>query len=202
MGDARIASGGKPRHWCITIHDGYGQQLAPPGQLVVSRANIDDASAFGKELASAMAAQTFRENPWHVNEKLRTRVPQDIWTTKHVLVRVDKLLSSLDPKYTGPFRVLRRWGKCFRLRLENRDTVSVDRLRPFYEEYAGRRSQTGQTFNNADIGSTIAEKENKPMNDPEQLPTLGSRSKITVRPPNRLVFGRIVPTARLDIMPN
>ena len=123
--------------------------------------------------------------------------------TKLVLVRVDKQQPSLEPKYTGPFRVLRRWGKCFRLRLENRDdNVSVDRLRPFYEEVTGRRSQTGQTTNNADIGSAIAEEENKPVNDPEELPTLGSRSKRTVRPPNRLGFGRIVSTARLDTMIN
>ena len=87
-----------------------GQQPALPGQLVVSRANIDDASAFGKELASAMAAQTFRENPWHGKEKLCTRVPQDLWVTKLVLVRVDKQQPSLEPKYTGHFRVLRRWG--------------------------------------------------------------------------------------------
>ena len=40
-----------------------GQQPALPGQMVVSRSNIDDASAFGKELASAMAAHTLRENP-------------------------------------------------------------------------------------------------------------------------------------------
>ena len=66
--------------------------------------------------------------------------------------------------------------------------MSVDRLRPFYEEDTGRRSQTEQTTNNADIGSAIAEEENKPVNDPEQLPTLGSRSKRTVRPPNRLGF--------------
>ena len=87
--------------------------------------------------------------------------------------------------------------------LENRnDNVSVDRLRPFYEEDTGRRSQTEQTTNNADIGSAIAEEENKTVNDPEQLPTLGSRSKRTVRPPNRLGFGRIVSTARLDAMIN
>ena len=53
-----------------------GQQPALPGQLVVSRENIDDASAFGNELSSAMAAQTFRENPWHGQEKLRTRLTQ------------------------------------------------------------------------------------------------------------------------------
>ena len=57
-----------------------------------------------------------------------------------VLVRADKVQSSLVPKYTGPFRVLRRWKKCFRLQLENRkDTVSVDRLRPFYEDEADHR---------------------------------------------------------------
>ena len=58
--------------------------------------------------------------------------------------------------------------------------MSVDRLRPFYEEDTGRRSQTGQTTNNADIGSAITEEENKSVNDPEQLPTLGwvSRSQI------------------------
>ena len=80
--------------------------------------------------------------------------------------------------------------------------MSVDRLGPFYEHDTGRYSQTGQTTNNADIGSTIAERENNPVNDPEQLPTLGSRSKRTVRPPNRLGFGRIGPTARLDEMAN
>ena len=80
--------------------------------------------------------------------------------------------------------------------------MSVDRLRPFYEDDTGRCSQTGQTANNADIGSAIAKRENEQVNDPEQLPTLGSRSKRTVRPPNRFGFGRIVSTARLDGMTN
>ena len=59
------------------------------------------------------------------------------------------------------------------------------------KDNTGHCSQTGQTANNADIGLAIAERENKPVNDLEQLPTLGSRSKRTVRPTNRLGFGRI-----------
>ena len=48
-----------------------GQQPTLPGQLVVQRPTINDASTFGTQLASAMAAQTFHDNAWH--EKLRGR---------------------------------------------------------------------------------------------------------------------------------
>ena len=40
-----------------------GQQPALPGQLVVERPNIDNASTFGRELSSGMANQLFVENP-------------------------------------------------------------------------------------------------------------------------------------------
>ena len=117
-----------------------GQQPTLPGQLVVQRQTIDDASDFGRKLASAMAAQTFHENPWHEKRRGRSYVPLDLWTSKCVLVRAYKVQSSLVPKYTGPFRVLRRWKMCFRLQLENReDTVSVDRQRPFYEDETDHR---------------------------------------------------------------
>ena len=117
-----------------------GQQPTLPGQLVVQRPTIDDASDFGGKLASAMAAQTFHENPSHEKRRDHSYVPFDLCTSKFVLVRADKVQSALVPKYTGPFRVLRRWKKCIRLQLENRkDTVSVDRLRPFYEDETDHR---------------------------------------------------------------
>ena len=82
------------------------------------------------------AAQPFHENPWHEKrrsrfygrEKRRSRlyVPNDLWTTKCVLVRADKVQSSLVPKYTGPFLVLRRWKKCFGLQLESQEDTSTD----------------------------------------------------------------------------
>ena len=117
-----------------------GQQPTLPGQLVVQRPTIDDASIFGRKLASAMAAQTFHENPWHEKRRGRSYAPRDLWTSKCVLVRAYKLQSSLVPKYTDPCWVLQRWKKCFRLQLENReDTVSVDRLRPFYGDETDHR---------------------------------------------------------------
>ena len=54
-----------------------GQQPALPGQLVTQRADIDDASTFERQLSSAMAAQSFNENPWHDKRRIRSHTPRD-----------------------------------------------------------------------------------------------------------------------------
>ena len=150
-----------------------GQQPALPGQLVVERSNIDNASSFGRELSSAMANQRFVENPWH-DKKSRARVPDDLWTAKRVLVRADKVQPSLAPKYTGPYRVLRRWSKCFRLQLDNKsDSVSIDRLRPFYED------ETPRSASHETVNSSAAD---------NVLPALVSRPGRNLRPPRRLGY--------------
>ena len=125
----------KRSHWwqCISKDVARWIQSCAACQLVVRRPTIGDASNFGRKLTSSMAAQTFHENPRQEKCRGRSNAPLDLWTTNCVLVRADKVQSSLFPKYTGPFRVLRSWKKCFSLQLENReDTVSVDRLRPSY----------------------------------------------------------------------
>ena len=149
-----------------------GQQPALPGQLVVERSNIDNASSFGRELSSAMANQRFVENPWHDKKKSRARVPHDLWTAKRVLVRADKVQPSLAPKYTGPYRVLHRWRKCFRLQLDNKsDSVSIDWLRPFYED------ETPRSASHETVNSSAAD---------NVLPALVSRPRRNLRRPRRL----------------
>ena len=119
-----------------------------------------------------MANQRFIENPWHDKKKSRARVPDDRWTTKRVLVRADKVQLSLAPKYTGPYRVLHRWRKCIRLQLDNKsDSVSIDRLRPFYEDETPRSASPEM------VNSVAAE---------DVLPALVSRSRRNLRPPHRL----------------
>ena len=100
---------------------------------------------------------------------MRTHVPQDLRTAKKVLVRVDKIQLSLEPKYIGIFRVMRRWGKCFRIRFESRDdNLSVDRLRPFYDD----------TNNHCQGGHDADRKDNRDMTGVEpEAEVLGGRSK-------------------------
>ena len=98
MGDARLRAATNLNTGVSPFIIVTGQQPTLPGQLVVQRANIDNASVFGRELTSAMAVQRFIENPWHRKAKMRTHVPQDLWKAKKVLVRVDKVQPSLEQK--------------------------------------------------------------------------------------------------------
>ena len=67
-----------------------GQQPALPAHLATQRADIDDASTFGRQLSSAMAAQSFNENPWHDKRRIRSHIPRDLMTPEQVLVRATK----------------------------------------------------------------------------------------------------------------
>ena len=74
---------------------GVSPSISVSGQLVVQRPAIDDASTFERKLASAIGAQTIHEKPQHEKRRRRSCVPHYPCTAKCVLVRVDKVQSSL-----------------------------------------------------------------------------------------------------------
>ena len=96
------------------------------------------------------------------------------WTKACEACQKAKVQPSLAPKYTGPYRVLRRWRKCFRLQLDNKsDSVSIDRLRPFYED------ETPRSASHETVNSSAAD---------NVLPALVSRPRRNLRPPRRLGY--------------
>ena len=122
----------------------YGQQLDIPGLLVQPDVSVQNWSSFSEGLAQAMAAQQFRGTSWHGVDKRKTFVPKDIWKSEYVLVRNDQSQPSLRPRYSGPYQVLNRSDKHFTIQLPSArcDTVSIDRLKPFFtEDVKGKSSE-------------------------------------------------------------
>ena len=90
-----------------------GQLPALPGHLVIPRDDIPNHSAFSERLSEAKRAQPFIGNPWHGGESSLHYTLQNLAEAAEVLVRRDRLQSSLAPKFDGPFRVVSRSNKQF-----------------------------------------------------------------------------------------
>ena len=57
----------------------------------------------------------------------------DLLTSSHVFIRVDASKPPLTPPYTGPYKVLDRKPKVFKIQIRNKtDWISIDRLKPAY----------------------------------------------------------------------
>ena len=60
-------------------------------------------------------------------------VPPDLRAASHVFIRVNSTRSPLTPPYTGPYKVLQRREKAFKVQIRNNtDWVSIDRLKAAY----------------------------------------------------------------------
>ena len=62
-------------------------------------------------------------------------VPKDLMSCTHVYLRVDRIRKALEAPYSGPFRVLRRFERCFEIQFPSgrNSVVSIDRLKPARE---------------------------------------------------------------------
>ena len=68
---------------------------------------------------------------YHPNRKVF--VPDALWNSSHVFMRVNATKPPLTPPYVGPYKVLQRKEKAFLLQIRNSsDWVSIDRLKPAY----------------------------------------------------------------------
>ena len=109
----------------------YGHQLRLPGQAPPGDP-LPDPSAFGRELREAM--EHLRPTPTSHHRSTRPPepyIPAELLRCPLVWVRRDGHKAPLTTHYDGPYEVLARGTKTFRLRLGKReDTVAIDRLKP------------------------------------------------------------------------
>lgn len=122
---------------CSSAELVYGCTLSLPGQLFSSPGIVDDTLSdplsYAARLSKAMSS-VVPTGP-RVPSARACFIPGDLSTCTHVYVRRDAHRRPLRPVYDGPYTVVSRADKYFKVVVNGRhDSVSIDRVKPAYAE--------------------------------------------------------------------
>ena len=110
----------------------YGSPLTLPGELVDVPELLPD--AFLRKVNRAIDGFDVPP-PHHVRPVSPVQLPSALLTAKYVVFREDAVISSLAPRYRGPYLVIDRQSKYFRLQIDSKqDVVSLDRMKPVFSD--------------------------------------------------------------------
>ena len=130
----------------------YGDPLRVPADFFTSSLPEGDLQAIRRTVHKFIPCkQTYKDT--------RQRyVPEDLKTTSHVFMRIDSHRPPLSPPYSGPYKVIQRRPKAFKLDLLNKhDWVSIDRLKPAYlledDKPTVKLSRAGRPFRKKQVFS-------------------------------------------------
>lgn len=110
----------------------YGEPLRLPGEFFEPTVNgTIDTSEFTARLRNF--AEKLRPVPAsrHCNPKVF--IYKELESCDHVFLREDALRGALQPAYSGPYKVITRGNKVFKILVKNNEViVSIDRLKPAF----------------------------------------------------------------------
>lgn len=110
----------------------YGQNLRVPGEFFFTDTNTPK-TKFIKDLKEIMEQLKPAPTTWNTEQK--PFIHHDLEEATHVFARDDKIKPGLQPPYEGPYRVLQRHEKYYKIEINNKEIkVSMDRLKPAYFE--------------------------------------------------------------------
>lgn len=109
----------------------YGSTIRIPGEFLNPAPETPDASTFVGKIREAMAKLLPPSSRRH--GKQSTFVSRELGTCSHVFLRTDAVRKGLQPPYEGPFEVLQRSDKCFKIKKLGKEAmVNIDRLKPAF----------------------------------------------------------------------
>ena len=187
----------------------YGETLAVPGEFFPTNENDGDTSL------SQLRERAKQFTPCHKTYEDRTShfKPAALDSCKHVFIRQDAHRQPLTRPYRGPYQVLERNKKAYKLLVHGReDWVSIDRLKPAHtdddepEVRQGRRPRIPPQHKNSELTSNTPRRGQRrpppaveppspggilhPQNDVNTIPEDGpfpliSRRRGRLKPPSR-----------------
>lgn len=113
----------------------YGEPLRLPGEFFEAvSSQVTDLADFTSRLRRHISKLGPKSTKWHTNRPFY--IPKDLATATHVFLREGPFKKSLQPPYSGPYKVLDRHPKTFRLNVQGKPvTVSIDRLKPAFHTH-------------------------------------------------------------------
>ena len=109
-----------------------GATLKLPGEFYCDGEESTKGSEFVHRLRKSFRG--IRPVPHNRNQNAKIFVNRDLRNAERVYVRVDRVKQPLEMPYQGPYTVIKRYPKFFRLKIGTKEeTVSIDRLKAAYE---------------------------------------------------------------------
>ncbi|XP_068627034.1 uncharacterized protein [Battus philenor] len=160
----------------------YGETLRLPGEFFVPDKASPDVTDFVSRLRLHMARPS--PEPASRHGKKTFYVPKDLATAEFVFLRQDAARRSLEPPYTGPYKVLERGSKTFKIVVNDREsTVTIDRLKPAYMTRDDNTTPQTRTEQTPTLANSVPENINPTLTE-ETVPVRKTRSGRTVRFPD------------------
>ena len=116
---------------CTAAELVFGTTLRLPGEFFTPRSSASvGVQTYVERLSTYMRALPPAKTRIQHRQVL---IPSELSTCTHVFIRVDSVRKPLQQPYEGPFRVISRHDKTFKVDRHGRvDTISIDRLKPAY----------------------------------------------------------------------
>lgn len=155
----------------------YGEPLKLPGEFftpfTVPALNPPD---YVERLRNHITLISPTSSSTHGNHK-SFYLPKDIWTSEYIFLRRGPEKRSLQSPYTGPYKVIERNNKTFKIEVQGKEvTVTIDRVKPAYltyEDSCNKNVLTSKAFDTPPSPNTI-----------KQPPEMTTRSGKKVRFPD------------------
>lgn len=107
----------------------YGQSLCLPGEFFETSAAVTGEAELVRQLRSHFEQLKPTATSQHGEHQIW--IPKNLMSASHVFLRDDKVRPPLKSIYDGPYEVLHRGEKTFKIRYKGKElTVTVDRLKP------------------------------------------------------------------------
>lgn len=169
----------------------YGTTLRLPADLVeqytTSPIALDASIDYAARLKNKMQRIRFMQTSWH--NKSDTYIPKDLLTATHVFVRVDSVRKPLQFPYDGPYKVLQRADKYYKIEINGRsENISIDRLKPAYvESQEADKESKSTTVNKEKSGEQIdmPNSSRKMVPEAKVAPEIKTRAGRTVKFPSK-----------------